>query len=69
MDPHGTPVLEHEDLALLALLARGLPADTIARQLDTSDRTVRRRTRQLCDRIGVKTPVEAVVWAVRRGLV
>lgn len=61
--------LAREELHLLALLSRGLQAHTIARQLETTDRTVRRRTRHICDRLGVGTPVEAVVWAVRRGLV
>jgi DNA-binding NarL/FixJ family response regulator len=62
-------LLRQEDLSLLALIAQGLQVGTIARELDTSERTVRRRTRQICDCLGVRTPVEAVVWAVRRGLV
>lgn len=60
--------LDREDLRLLTLLASGLPLDAVARRLDLSDRTVRRRTRVICDRLGVSTPVEAVVWAARRGL-
>jgi DNA-binding CsgD family transcriptional regulator len=61
--------LSAEDLELLALLATGLQADSIARRLDTSGRTVRRRIRTICDRLGVGTTVEAVAWAARRGLV
>lgn len=60
--------LTDDDLALLSLLARGLPLDAIARRLGTSDRTVRRRVRAVCDRLGVQAPIEAVVWAARRGL-
>ncbi|WP_328608497.1 LuxR C-terminal-related transcriptional regulator [Amycolatopsis sp. NBC_00345] len=61
--------LEREEIALLALLAEGLPLDAIARRLDLSDRTVRRRVRSICDRLGLATPIQAVVWAARRGLV
>jgi DNA-binding NarL/FixJ family response regulator len=54
---------------LLALLANGLSEDAVARRLLTSSRTVRRRIRALCDRIGVRTPLQAAVWAARRGLI
>jgi len=57
-----------EDLELLRLLATGLSLESVARRLDLSDRTVRRRTRALCDRLGLDTPIEAIVWAARRGL-
>jgi DNA-binding NarL/FixJ family response regulator len=66
--PH-PPVLDHEDVRLLELLGRGLPAGSVARRLGMSERTVRRRTRAVCDRLGVGTPIEAVVWAARRGLI
>lgn len=61
--------LSGEDLALLSLLASGRAVDSIARELEVSPRTVRRRCRALCDRLCVGTPVEAVAWAARRGLV
>ncbi|WP_082563768.1 MULTISPECIES: LuxR C-terminal-related transcriptional regulator [unclassified Nocardioides] len=61
--------LSNDDVALLALLASGLPAETVARRLGLSERTVRRRIRLICDRLGVGTTVEAVVWAARRRLV
>jgi DNA-binding NarL/FixJ family response regulator len=63
-----TPTLGQDDLELLRLLAAGLPLETVARRLDLSDRTVRRRTRSICDRLGVAAPIQAVVWAARRGL-
>ena len=54
--------LSSDDVALLALLASGLPTEAVARRLGLSDRTVRRRTRVICDRLGVTTTVEAVAW-------
>jgi DNA-binding NarL/FixJ family response regulator len=60
--------LSREDVALLRLLAQGLPLDAVARRLRTSERTVRRRERAICDRLSVGTPIEAVVWAARQGL-
>ncbi|MEV4811686.1 helix-turn-helix domain-containing protein [Micromonospora avicenniae] len=62
------PVLDEEDLRLLRLLATGLPLETVARRMGLSERTVRRRVRAVCDRLDVAAPIQAVVWAVRRGL-
>ncbi|MGA5703014.1 DNA-binding response regulator [Peterkaempfera bronchialis] len=62
-------LLAPEEQRLLLLLADGLPLDAIARRLCTSSRTLRRRIRVLCDRIGVRTPLQAAVWAARRGLI
>lgn len=61
--------LRADELRILALLAQGLAAETVARRLELSERTLRRRTRGICDQLGVRTPMEAVVWAARRGLV
>jgi DNA-binding NarL/FixJ family response regulator len=61
--------LSHADLALLAELAKGVTVDRVGRRLDVSGRTVRRRLRGICDRIGVGTAIEAVAWAVRRQLI
>jgi DNA-binding NarL/FixJ family response regulator len=66
--PAGTSRLSREDVALLQMLAQGLPLDAVARRLSRSERTVRRRTRDICDRLGVTAPIEAVVWAARRGI-
>jgi DNA-binding NarL/FixJ family response regulator len=64
----GAPPLSREDVALLGLLAQGMPLDAVARRLRVSERTVRRRTRDICDRLGVGAPIQAVVWAARRGI-
>ena len=66
--PMPMPELAEDDTKLLGLVADGLVLDAIARRLNLSERTVRRRIRSLCDRIGVDTPVQAVVWAVRVGI-
>jgi DNA-binding NarL/FixJ family response regulator len=34
-----------------------------------NERTVRRRLSRLCERLGVATPMQAVVWAVRHGVI
>ena len=64
-----TKDLTDDDLAVLRLLGRGLTTDAIARELSVSERTLRRRVRLICDRLGVKTPIEAVVWAARNRLI
>lgn len=66
---HGTPLLSDHDLQVLSRLASGMTTDVAARSLDFSSRTFRRRMRTICDRLGVDTPVEAVVWAAKRGLI
>jgi DNA-binding CsgD family transcriptional regulator len=61
--------LDQEDLRLLALLAEGMPVSSVARRVAMSDRTIRRRIRAICEQLGVKATVQAIVWAARRGLV
>ncbi|WP_332663733.1 helix-turn-helix transcriptional regulator [Aeromicrobium sp.] len=61
--------LDDGDLGVLRLLGRGLTTDAIARELGVSERTLRRRVRLICDRLGVKTPIEAVVLAARSRLI
>jgi DNA-binding NarL/FixJ family response regulator len=69
-----TPVAERrsltkEDIEVLTLLAEGLPLSTIGHRLHLSERSVRRRLRMICDRLGCRSSIQAVVWAARRGLV
>ena len=56
------------DVELLRLVAQGLPLDSAATRLVTSQRTVRRRARAICTRLGVAAPIQSVVWAAQRGL-
>lgn len=68
-DSRHTPHLTTAEIDVLAQLASGSTLDDAARRLDTSTRTLRRRVRAACDRIDVNTPIEAVVWAVKRDLI
>ncbi|MBP0460299.1 helix-turn-helix transcriptional regulator [Streptomyces bomunensis] len=54
---------------MLSLLATGLPVESVARRLNVCPRTVRRRCRGVCDKIGVSSVIEAVAWAARRRLI
>lgn len=67
--PSATPRLSELDLRILSGYARGMTLEVIARENDLSERTVRRRIRQASDALGVNTGIEAVVTAVRRGLI
>ncbi|WP_298332748.1 LuxR C-terminal-related transcriptional regulator [Haloactinopolyspora sp.] len=58
-----------DELALISLFADGLCIEAIARRLDLSDRTIRRRSRALCDRLGVVSTIQVVAWAARRQLI
>lgn len=61
--------LSREDVEILSMLAEGMPLAIVARRLHMSERSVRRRVRTVCDHLGVRTSIQAVVWAARRGLV
>ena len=61
-------VLTDDEIAVLALLAEGRLTGNVAVELHLSERSVRRRVRGICQRLNVGTPIEAVVWAARRGL-
>lgn len=63
------PQLSVDELRLLQEVANGVTADVAARRLEMSGRALRRRLRAICDRLGVNTPIEAVVWASRRQLI
>ena len=67
--PRRRVVFECEDLELLALAAQGLPPGVIGSRLGLSERTVRRRLTRLCERLDVSTTVEAIVLAVRHGVI
>lgn len=61
--------LGEEEVALLRLIAGGLSLAAVGRRQGLSERTVRRHLQKVLERVGARTPIEAVVWAVRRGLV
>jgi DNA-binding NarL/FixJ family response regulator len=63
------PRLSDADLRLLSQIASGVTADVAARKLELSARTLRRQLRTICNRLEVNTPIEAVVWAARKGLI
>lgn len=61
--------LSRLDLAILAELASGGSQNKVARHLGMSSRTIRRRLRQICNRLDVEAPIEAVAWAARRRII
>jgi len=60
--------LATDELQVLRLLADGETVDVVARRLGVSERTVRRKVRSACDKVGCETTIEAIVWAVRHEL-
>ena len=61
------PEISPADQALLHLLHAGLKDDAIARNLDISERTLRRRITELTTRLGASSRFQAGAQAVRRG--
>lgn len=57
------------DIEILRLLSQGHTTHAIARRVGISERTVRRRLRTAADEFGVDSSIEAVVRAVRIGLI
>jgi ATP/maltotriose-dependent transcriptional regulator MalT len=63
------PRVTTEELAILNLLASGLTLDSVAIRVSVSPRTLSRRLRCVCDRLGVAHPIQAIVWAAHQGLI
>jgi DNA-binding NarL/FixJ family response regulator len=61
--------LTERELSVLSLAARGLSNKMIARDLDLSDRTVQVHLSNVFGKLGVGSRTEAVITALRRGLV
>ena len=59
--------LTEREREVLQLLAKGWYNQRIAEELGISERTVRFHLRNVCDKIGVDSRMEAVVWAVQQG--
>jgi DNA-binding NarL/FixJ family response regulator len=63
------PVLTPREIDVLRLMALGKTNREIGQELGIAERTVRYYLRNIYDKLGVNTRVEAVVWAVREELV
>ena len=63
------PAVTIEELTILTLMANGLTLDSVAIRVSMSPRTLSRRLRCVCDRLGVAHPIQAIVWAARQGLI
>ena len=57
------------DVAILEMLTRSTPRTEIARRLGCSTSTVDRRLGVMREQLGVKTTVQVIVAAVRKGLI
>jgi len=67
--PDGPGPLTERELAVLELLAEGLPHEEIGRRLGITAETVRSHLRKSCDRLGATTRTQAVAIALRMGLI
>jgi len=67
----GTPFdeLSEREMEVLLLLARGLKAESIAKQLCISAKTVNSYRYRMFDKLGIKNDVELVKLAIQYGLV
>ena len=63
------PAVTSEELTILTLMADGLTLESVAVRVSMSPRTLSRRLRCVCDRLGVAHPIQAIVWAARQGLI
>lgn len=63
------PRLSERELEVLGLLARSLPNRAIAEELGISENTVKNHVRNILEKLGLRSRVEAVVHALREGLV
>lgn len=61
--------LDEEELRALALVAAGHAAQRIARVLNVSDATLRRKLKRAQDKLGANSRINAVYVAARRGLI
>ncbi|WP_210439459.1 response regulator transcription factor [Nocardioides xinjiangensis] len=61
-------VLSDDEIRVLRLMAEGETVPVVARRLDMSERTVRRKARSACDKLACDSTIEAIVWAVRNRL-
>ncbi|MGH7920050.1 MAG: response regulator [Candidatus Dormibacteraceae bacterium] len=62
------PVVSSREMAVLQLLAKGLPNKQIARQLGISPRTVEGHLSHIFNKLGVGSRTEALLWALDHGI-
>jgi len=67
--PREEPLLDAEELELLNLVAKGLSNAETAGVLGTRRRSVRTRLEKIYDKLGARSHVDAVVVALKRGLI
>lgn len=63
------PELTGRELEILTLVGEGKTSREIADQLYISENTVRNHVRNILDKLGMKSRIEAVNWAHREGLI
>jgi DNA-binding CsgD family transcriptional regulator len=63
------PALTVRELEVLRLVADGADNATIGRELSISGHTVKHYVTNIFEKLGVRTRVEAAVYAVRTGIV
>jgi DNA-binding NarL/FixJ family response regulator len=61
--------LTPRELEILQTMARGLPPESIARELKMSPHTLRTHTQNIITKLGVHSKLEALVLAIRHGRV
>lgn len=63
------PSLTAREIEVLRLLTKGLPTRSLAEELGLSPATIRNHIQRLLPKLGVHSRLEAVVYAVRHGLI
>jgi len=64
-----TDLLTPRELDILLLLAQGMSNDDIARTLVLEVSTIKSHLARMLPKLGVKSRLQAVVWAYQNGLV
>ena len=62
-------MLSEVQVEILAALANGATGEQASRRLAMSERSVRRQEARIREQLGVNTITQALVWAVRQGLI
>lgn len=63
------PILTERDFQVLDLIFQEKSEEFIARELETSQKTIHRTIVELMDKLGVETKVGLVKWIIEKGLV